>query len=58
LAVASGGVHPGIVGKIMKNLGKDIVIQAGGGIHGHKFGTEAGAIAMCQAVDAVLKKRV
>jgi len=57
LAVASGGVHPGIVGKIMKNLGKDIVIQAGGGIHGHKFGTEAGAIAMCQAVDAVLKKK-
>ena len=55
-AVASGGVHPGIVGKIMKFMGNDVVIQAGGGIHGHPFGTEAGAIAMRQAVDATLKK--
>jgi ribulose 1,5-bisphosphate carboxylase large subunit-like protein len=30
------------------------VIQAGGGIHGHKNGTSAGATAMRQAVDATL----
>ncbi len=54
--VASGGVYPGIVDKIIKFMGNDIVIQAGGGIHGHPFGTEAGAIAMRQAVDATLKK--
>ena len=56
LGVASGGVYPGIVNKIIKFMGNDIVIQAGGGIHGHPFGTEAGAIAMRQAVDATLKK--
>jgi ribulose-bisphosphate carboxylase large chain len=33
-------------------LGNDIVLQAGGGIHGHPDGTAAGARAMRQAVDA------
>ena len=56
LAVSSGGLHPGHVPFLVKHLGKDLVIQAGGGIHGHPFGTEAGAIAMRQALDAVLKK--
>jgi len=55
LGVASGGVYPGIVDKIMKFMGNDVVIQAGGGIHGHPYGTKAGAIAMRQAVDAILK---
>ncbi len=54
--VASGGVHPGIVPPIMEFMGKDVVIQAGGGIHGHPDGTQAGAKAMRQAVDAKLKK--
>ncbi len=56
LSVASGGVYPEIVPDIMKNMGDDVVIQAGGGIHGHPFGTQAGATAMRQAVDSVLKK--
>lgn len=56
LGVASGGVHPGIVDKMISALGKDIVIQAGGGIHGHPDGTIAGAKAMRQAVDASMKK--
>ncbi len=54
--VASGGVHPGLVDPIMSFMGKDVVIQAGGGIHGHPDGTQAGAKAMRQAVDAKLKK--
>jgi ribulose-bisphosphate carboxylase large chain len=54
LAVSSGGLHPGCVPFLMKNLGKDLAIQAGGGIHGHPLGTEAGARAMRQAVDATL----
>jgi ribulose-bisphosphate carboxylase large chain len=54
--VASGGVHPGIVDKIIKLMGNDVVIQAGGGIHGHPDGTIAGAKAMRQAVDATVKK--
>jgi ribulose-bisphosphate carboxylase large chain len=56
MPVSSGGLHPGHVPFLIKHLGKDLVIQAGGGIHGHPFGTEAGARAMRQAVDAVLKK--
>jgi len=54
-AVASGGVHPGIVDNIIGFMGKDVVIQAGGGIHGHPNGTVSGAKAMRQAVDATLK---
>lgn len=53
--VASGGVYPGLVDKIIKFMGKDVVIQAGGGIHGHPHGTIAGAKAMRQAVDASMK---
>jgi ribulose-bisphosphate carboxylase large chain len=56
LAVASGGVYPALVPKIMEFMGKDVVLQAGGGIHGHPFGTEAGARAMRQAVSATLQK--
>ena len=54
MAVASGGVYPRLVPKIMKIMGNNIVIQAGGGIHGHPGGTRAGATAMRQAVDATL----
>lgn len=55
LPVASGGLHPGLVPALIEFFGKDFVIQAGGGIHGHKEGTIAGAKAMRQAVDAAMK---
>ncbi|MCK4281386.1 MAG: type III ribulose-bisphosphate carboxylase [Candidatus Lokiarchaeota archaeon] len=54
LPVASGGLYPNVVHKLIDILGKDIVIQAGGGVHGHPEGTEAGAKAMRQAVQAYL----
>jgi len=50
--VASGGLQPGNVHRELEVLGNDIVLQAGGGIHGHPDGTAAGARAMRQAVDA------
>ena len=52
--VASGGLHPGKVHAEITTLGNEIVLQAGGGIHGHPDGTAAGTCAMRQAVDAVL----
>jgi len=52
--VASGGLHPGHVPPLMKFMGNDVIIQMGGGIHGHPQGTTAGAAAARQAVDAVL----
>jgi len=55
LAVSSGGLHPGHVPYLMKHMGKDLVIQMGGGIHGHPNGTEAGARAARQAVDATMQ---
>jgi len=57
MAVCSGGLHPGHIPYLIKHFGKDIFIQAGGGIHGHKDGTKAGSKAMRQAVDAVLNKK-
>jgi ribulose-bisphosphate carboxylase large chain len=53
-AVCSGGLHPALVPYLVETLGKDIIIQAGGGVHGHPLGTEAGARAMRQAIDAVM----
>ena len=55
MPVASGGVHPALVPFNIKTLGTDIVINAGGGIHGHPMGTRAGAKAMKQAIDAAMK---
>ena len=54
LPVASGGLHPGMVPRLMEIFGEDVVIQLGGGIHGHPDGTVKGATAARQAVDAVL----
>ncbi|RLE54831.1 MAG: type III ribulose-bisphosphate carboxylase [Candidatus Methanomethylicota archaeon] len=55
LPVASGGLHAGLIPPLMEIFGKDVIIQAGGGIHGHKMGIEAGAKSMKQAVEASLK---
>jgi ribulose-bisphosphate carboxylase large chain len=55
LAVSSGGLHPGHVPFLVKHLGKDLVIQMGGGIHGHPKGTLRGAIAARQAVEATMR---
>jgi len=55
LPVSSGGLHPGLVPDVMKIMGRDIVIQAGGGIHGHPDGTRAGATALLQSIEAVME---
>ncbi|MBU5557482.1 MAG: type III ribulose-bisphosphate carboxylase [Candidatus Aenigmatarchaeota archaeon] len=54
-AVCSGGLHPGHVPTLVRMLGNDIIIQAGGGVHGHPKGTRAGATAMRQAINAVME---
>jgi len=55
LPVASGGLHPRLVPALLETFGNDVVLQAGGGIHGHPDGTVSGAKAMRQAVDATLR---
>ena len=51
--VPSAGVHPGLVDLMIKDLGNDLIIGAGGGVHGHPLGVIAGAKAFHQAIDAV-----
>jgi 2,3-diketo-5-methylthiopentyl-1-phosphate enolase len=51
LPMPSGGVTPGIALRIMKDLGNDIMIGAGVGIHSHPKGTRAGAKAFRQVID-------
>ncbi|MBU2638491.1 MAG: type III ribulose-bisphosphate carboxylase [Nanoarchaeota archaeon] len=52
--VSSGGLHPLLVDKVMDKLGTDIMLQIGGGIHGHPSGSYAGARAMREAVEAYM----
>jgi ribulose-bisphosphate carboxylase large chain len=55
MPVASGGLHPGLVPKLIEIFGNDVVLQFGGGCHGHPKGTRAGAMAIRQAVEASKK---
>jgi ribulose-bisphosphate carboxylase large chain len=55
MAVASGGVHPGMVPALVDIMGSDVIIQMGGGIHGHPKGTRKGAKAARDALDAVMQ---
>lgn len=52
MPVASGGLHPGLIEKLVKILGKDLIINFGGGIHGHPKGSAQGARAGYQSVIA------
>ena len=52
MPVCSGGVYPGMIGKMVQISGKNVQVQAGGGVSGHPGGVRKGAMAMCQAIDA------
>lgn len=53
--MASGGITPSMVPKVMEDLGRDVVIGSGGGIHAHPQGPVAGAKAFRQAIDAAMQ---
>jgi len=50
--VASGGLHPGLVPDVLDIYGNELVLLVSGGIHGHPWGTRAGAKATIQAIEA------
>ena len=53
--VASGGLHPGTVEALLNIVGDyDLIINMGGGIHGHPKGTFYGAKAARDAIDLVV----
>jgi len=53
--IASGGLHPGMIPKLVERMGKDIICQMGGGCHGHPDGTKAGAMTIRQSLEATMK---
>lgn len=50
----SGGTTQLVVKNCIDALGTDIILAAGGGVHGHPDGSEAGARSMRQAIDAAI----
>jgi ribulose-bisphosphate carboxylase large chain len=52
MPVCSGGVYPGMVGRLVERSGLTVQIQAGGAVAGHPGGVRKGAMAMSQAVEA------
>ncbi|MBD3280018.1 ribulose-bisphosphate carboxylase large subunit [Candidatus Dojkabacteria bacterium] len=47
--VASGGLHPGVLDKVVEKLGPDIFIQLGGGVLGHPEGISRGVESALEA---------
>lgn len=52
--VPSAGIHPGLVPLLFRDFGRDSIVNAGGGIHGHPDGAEGGGKAFRAAIAAVL----
>jgi ribulose-bisphosphate carboxylase large chain len=53
LPALSCGMHPGLVDKIVSDIGPEFLANVGGAIHGHPNGSRAGTAAMRQAIDHV-----
>lgn len=52
IPVPSAGIYPGLVPLIMRDFGKEVVVNAGGGVHGHPMGAASGGRAFRQAIEA------
>ncbi len=55
MPIASGGLHPGLLPKLVEIIGTNLIANFGAGIHGHRDGSGAGARACLQAAEAVEK---
>lgn len=53
LPAPSAGIYPGLVPQLYADFGNDLIVNAGGGIHGHPQGPAAGGQAFAEAVRAV-----
>ena len=54
MVAISGGTTQLVIPKIVKDLGTDIILAAGGAVHGHPNGSRAGAKSMRDAIDAAV----
>ncbi len=55
LPMVGGGVIPGLVPQLVDDIGPDVLLGVGAGIHAHPMGPAAGAKAMRIAMDATMK---
>jgi 2,3-diketo-5-methylthiopentyl-1-phosphate enolase len=55
MPMPGGGTTQGHIEELVKKLGKDIIIAAGGGVIGHPMGPVAGGKAFRQGIAAVMK---
>ena len=55
LPAPGGGLHAGMTRRLFDDLGIDFAVGAGGAVHGHPMGATAGARAIRQAIDAVVR---
>jgi 2,3-diketo-5-methylthiopentyl-1-phosphate enolase len=55
MPMPSGGITPQMVPTAVADLGPDIMIGSGGGVHAHPMGPAAGARAFRQAIDATMQ---
>jgi 2,3-diketo-5-methylthiopentyl-1-phosphate enolase len=55
MPMPSGGITPINVPDIVRELGNEVMIGSGGGIHAHPDGSAAGARAFREAIDATIK---
>lgn len=53
--LVGGGLHPGVAGLVLDDLGEDVILGAGGAIHAHPMGPQAGTRAFRQVIDILLK---
>lgn len=51
--VASGGLHPGVLDRVVEKFGPDCYIQLGGGVLGHPKGAQRGVEAALEARRAI-----
>lgn len=56
LPAPSAGIHPGMVPTLLRDLGQDFIVNAGGSIHGHPGGATAGGKAFVAAVEAAVRQ--
>jgi 2,3-diketo-5-methylthiopentyl-1-phosphate enolase len=53
MPVPSAGIHPGIVGRVLRDYGNDVVLNAGAAIFDHPHGPAAGVRAFFEALECV-----
>jgi 2,3-diketo-5-methylthiopentyl-1-phosphate enolase len=53
MPVPSAGIHPGVVGRVVKDYGNDVVLNAGSAIFDHPDGPASGVAAFFEALDFV-----